>query len=130
MYCSTLLDVHGDISKVDRPSERVSGRGPAMEVRINKVHAISFWTWSASDEVCAICQNALDACAEGAEYPGDDSSVAWGGCDHAFHLMCLTRWLETNNSCPICRREWSYKSENAADGDSAGAKKESEEANP
>ena len=94
-----------------------------MDVCINKVHSISFWTWSASDEVCAICQNALDACAEGAEYPGDDSSVAWGECDHAFHLMCLTRWLESNHSCPICRRDWNYKSENSNDGSS---KKESE----
>ena len=88
-----------------------------MQVRLKKVHAVSFWTWSASDEVCAICQNPLDACAEGAEFPGDDSSVVWGECKHAFHLRCLTRWLQANNSCPICRREWSFAS------DAAGAEK-------
>ena len=90
---------------------------PAMQVRLKKVHAVSFWTWSSSDEVCAICQNPLDACAEGAEFPGDDSSVVWGECKHAFHLRCLTRWLQANNSCPICRRDWSFAS------DAAGAEK-------
>ncbi|KAG4106686.1 hypothetical protein H8356DRAFT_449044 [Neocallimastix lanati (nom. inval.)] len=24
-------------------------------------------------------------------------------CNHEFHPECITQWLETNNSCPICR---------------------------
>jgi hypothetical protein len=24
-------------------------------------------------------------------------------CHHIFHQECLDRWLETNNSCPLCR---------------------------
>lgn len=24
-------------------------------------------------------------------------------CHHIFHQECLNRWLETNNSCPLCR---------------------------
>ena len=25
-------------------------------------------------------------------------------CKNIFHEECLTRWLDTNNSCPLCRR--------------------------
>lgn len=24
-------------------------------------------------------------------------------CGHAFHKKCMTRWTETNNTCPMCR---------------------------
>ena len=26
-------------------------------------------------------------------------------CNHFFHQECLDKWLETNNSCPLCRTE-------------------------
>lgn len=26
-------------------------------------------------------------------------------CNHIFHTSCLTEWLETSNTCPICRKE-------------------------
>ena len=93
-----------------------------VQVTLNSIHAISFWTWSSEDDVCAICQNPLDGCAEGCEFPGDDSPVVWGECQHAFHLRCLQQWLQTNNSCPICRRDWKYSSdENKTDAAKAAA---------
>ena len=82
-----------------------------MQVTLNSIHAVSFWTWSSDDDVCAICQNPLDGVAEGAEFPGDDSPVVWGDCQHVFHLRCLQQWLSTNNSCPICRRDWNFASD-------------------
>lgn len=27
-------------------------------------------------------------------------------CNHEFHPECITQWLETNNSCPICRQSF------------------------
>ena len=24
-------------------------------------------------------------------------------CNHRFHLICIIKWLNTNNSCPMCR---------------------------
>ena len=26
-------------------------------------------------------------------------------CNHSFHSNCVNRWLESNSSCPLCRRE-------------------------
>jgi len=26
-------------------------------------------------------------------------------CNHIFHTSCLTEWIETSNTCPICRKE-------------------------
>jgi hypothetical protein len=26
-------------------------------------------------------------------------------CSHAFHVDCMTRWLEAKNTCPLCRKD-------------------------
>ena len=46
-----------------------------------------------------------------AKFPGDDSPVVWGQCGHAFHLQCITRWLnsQAEQRCPICRGAWEFK---------------------
>ena len=86
-----------------------------MKVKIKQIHAVATWTWAANDDVCGICQNPLDGCAPSSEFPGDDSPVVWGACSHAFHLECVTRWLQSNNTCPMCRREWQFASGNPKD---------------
>lgn len=42
---------------------------------------------------CTIC---LDGMA-------GDGKLARMPCKHVFHSHCIARWLETSNSCPICR---------------------------
>lgn len=32
-------------------------------------------------------------------------------CAHPFHVACITTWLRTNRTCPLCRREISYDAE-------------------
>ena len=56
-------------------------------------------------------QVAFDGAAPGTRYPGDNCPVVWGKCAHAFHLPCITRWLQNNQTCPICRRDWEFASE-------------------
>jgi hypothetical protein len=34
----------------------------SMKLQINSWHAVSTWTWSASDDTCGICRQAFDGC--------------------------------------------------------------------
>jgi anaphase-promoting complex subunit 11 len=77
--------------------------------------AVAKWTWNAGDlgDVCSICQNAYEATAPGIKYPGEDCPVVFGKCKHAFHLQCVSQWLNqvnAKNSCPICRQDWEFGS--------------------
>lgn len=43
--------------------------------------------------ICTICNDNLES---------EDRTVT--SCNHAFHALCLTRWLETSQTCPVCRQ--------------------------
>jgi hypothetical protein len=35
------------------------------------------------------------------------------GCNHYFHLICLSKWIEKGNkNCPICRKEIDFQNNN------------------
>jgi E3 ubiquitin-protein ligase AIP2 len=56
--------------------------------------------------VCAVCREELAV--------GNDVRVMPCSDAHAFHVACLTPWLEAHNSCPVCRHElptddWRYE---------------------
>ncbi|RAL37548.1 hypothetical protein DM860_000242 [Cuscuta australis] len=75
-------------------------------------HAVASWTWDAQDETCGICRMAFDGCCPDCKIPGDDCPLIWGACNHAFHLHCILKWVNSQTSqahCPMCRREWQYK---------------------
>mmetsp|Transcript_1381 Transcript_1381/g.2242 ORF Transcript_1381/g.2242 Transcript_1381/m.2242 type:complete len:121 (-) Transcript_1381:120-482(-) len=98
---------------------------PSLKVRIKRYHGVCKWTWNVNggeeDEVCGICQSAFEGTAPGVAYPGDECPVVFGKCSHAFHLICLQKWISgSRNNCPICRREWEF-GENKASTDSASS---------
>lgn len=33
-----------------------------------------------------------------------DPNVSTLSCKHSFHIDCVSRWFDTNESCPCCRR--------------------------
>ncbi|GAB2293289.1 ubiquitin-protein ligase Anaphase Promoting Complex [Dionaea muscipula] len=75
-------------------------------------HAVASWTWDAQDETCGICRMAFDGCCPDCKLPGDDCPLIWGQCNHAFHLHCILKWVNSKGPeahCPICRREWQFK---------------------
>ncbi|KAK4279534.1 hypothetical protein QN277_011303 [Acacia crassicarpa] len=75
-------------------------------------HAVASWTWDAQDETCGICRMAFDGCCPDCKHPGDDCPLIWGACNHAFHLHCILKWVNSQTSqahCPMCRREWQFK---------------------
>ncbi|CAN6575880.1 unnamed protein product [Malus baccata var. baccata] len=88
-----------------------------MKVNILRIlltvwHAVASWTWDAQDETCGICRMAFDGCCPDCKLPGDDCPLIWGACNHAFHLHCILKWVNSQTSqahCPMCRREWQFK---------------------
>ena len=44
---------------------------------------------------CAVCVEHIDIGKKGMFMP----------CGHIYHPDCLKPWLETNNTCPVCRFE-------------------------
>lgn len=86
-------------------------RGASLESWI-EWHAVASWTWDAQDETCGICRMAFDGCCPDCKLPGDDCPLIWGACNHAFHLHCILKWVNSQTSqahCPMCRREWQFK---------------------
>eukprot|EP00922_Rhytidocystis_sp_ex-Travisia-forbesii_P038396 GHVS01057200.1.p2 GENE.GHVS01057200.1~~GHVS01057200.1.p2 ORF type:complete len:138 (-),score=44.28 GHVS01057200.1:548-961(-) len=89
---------------------------PRFEVR--KWSGVALWAWDIVVDNCAICRNhIMDMCIEcqaggqpAASTPGGadggDCKIAWGVCNHAFHLHCITRWLKTRQVCPLDNTEW------------------------
>ncbi|KAL4325350.1 hypothetical protein GQ457_11G019000 [Hibiscus cannabinus] len=83
-----------------------------MNYNIFVWHAVASWTWDAQDETCGICRMAFDGCCSDCKLPGDDCPLIWGACNHAFHLHCILKWVNSQTSqahCPMCRREWQFK---------------------
>ena len=71
-------------------------RGMPIKVTVKHWHAAAAWTWNAGDDVCGICRMPFDGCPPGSKFPGDDSPVVWGTCGHAFHLQCISKWLQSD----------------------------------
>ncbi|KAI3677709.1 hypothetical protein L6452_36975 [Arctium lappa] len=81
---------------------------------IYRWHAVASWTWDAHDETCGICRISFDGCCPYCKLPGDDCPLIWGACNHAFHLHCILKWVNSQTPqahCPMCRREGSLKNE-------------------
>lgn len=113
------------------------GAGGRLGVKVTAWQAVAAWTWDAGDDVCGICRAAFDGCPPEGKFPGDDSPVVWGVCNHAYHLQCITKvlsllsphcshkglsahsaaqWLaaQAEHRCPICRQAWEFKAAAAA----------------
>ncbi|CUT99622.1 RING box protein [Echinococcus multilocularis] len=81
-----------------------------------KWNACAFWSWDVMHDTCVICRNAMmSLCihcqAKIGTNPLDEiCAVAWGVCNHAYHLHCIKRWLESSAHprCPLDNSEWEF----------------------
>jgi hypothetical protein len=48
----------------------------------------------AEEEVCAICQDTMEAGSQARNI---------NACDHRFHVTCIDTWFQRNVRCPVCR---------------------------
>ena len=74
-----------------------AGAGAAgANVPIRMISLVLPTTFVPHDKECCIC---LDDTAE------SQSQQPWLGlpCGHIFHHACISRWLLTNETCPVCR---------------------------
>ncbi|KAL7685187.1 putative Zinc finger, RING-type, anaphase-promoting complex subunit 11 [Plasmopara halstedii] len=84
-----------------------------MKVIIKRWHGVATWKWGVKEECCGICRCAFEACCPDCVLPGDGCPPVWGACNHAFHMHCLMKWLESLRSmrqhCPMCRQDWKFR---------------------
>jgi hypothetical protein len=50
----------------------------------------------AEEDVCAICQDTMEA---------GSQARAIHACDHRFHVGCIDTWFQRNVRCPVCRHD-------------------------
>ncbi|VDD74919.1 unnamed protein product [Mesocestoides corti] len=63
------------------------------------------------DEWESDCQQRIHCQAKIGTSPLDEiCAVAWGVCNHAYHLHCIKRWLESSAHprCPLDNSEWEF----------------------
>ena len=81
---------------------------------IKKWDAVVSWSYGVDN--CAICkQDIMDLCnvclADALDKDEhEECPVAWGVCDHGFHLHCIMNLIQKNNNkCPLCKNDWEFQ---------------------
>ncbi|VDK55471.1 unnamed protein product [Anisakis simplex] len=96
----------------DQPPPLKLPSNTRLKLTIKKWNVAASWKWTAGDETCGICRMPFEACCIECKTPGDECPLAIGNCKHAFHMHCIVKWTETQNTprpqCPLCRQEWKF----------------------
>ncbi|KAJ1370369.1 hypothetical protein KIN20_032078 [Parelaphostrongylus tenuis] len=84
-----------------------------LRVKVNKLCVTAEWKWiEGGDDTCGICRMAFEACCNQCKCPGDECPLVLGQCKHPFHMHCIVKWTDAQNTpkpqCPLCRQEWKF----------------------
>ena len=79
---------------------------------IKSTQTIGYWVWDTHVDTCAICRISLQkpsiSSQAGEDKNGSGSKIAFGFCNHVYHLDCIEKWLPTRNVCPLCNKDWEF----------------------
>lgn len=118
IYEIECTENNGD-NKVDEKKEMEEMNFIAKQVvqngyqrfNLKKWVAAACWGWEVEVGNCAICRNhMMEMCIEcqSKQSNGIECTVAWGFCNHSFHLHCISRWIQTRSVCPLDNQEWNF----------------------
>ena len=83
--------------RINRRNNRKNNRN-MIKIYLNKITPDSNLDKIMKKETCSIC------------FENHDNNSVSLNCGHSFHTTCIVKWLEENNTCPLCRAEV-YKNE-------------------
>ncbi|KAI0983207.1 hypothetical protein GJ496_007231 [Pomphorhynchus laevis] len=77
-----------------------------MKVKYLGYHCVAGWSWNVELDNCSICRMPYNSCCSDCRFPGEECPIVKGECSHVFHLHCVRKWTEQQESCPMCRQTW------------------------
>lgn len=71
------------------------GAPPASRLAIEALQTVE--VNATSTELCAVCNDEV--------FNNEHKTVKQLPCGHMYHGICITPWLDSRNTCPVCRHE-------------------------
>lgn len=95
-------------------AEVAKARKPSMTEPIATArvwNCVSVWSHGGSDDDnCSICRSTInDVCLQCQTLMGQSDincNIGWGACNHAFHVHCISTWIKSHSTCPLCSEPW------------------------